>query len=71
MGTGISTVWKANGRGGVHVATGKEHVSGILSAALGNGESRNPFQDLGLGEDHIFDPDPDVLYPDDIGVGDF
>lgn len=62
MGTGISTIWKANGRGGVRIVRGREHVAGILSAALGNCESRNPFQSLGLGEDFIFDPDdPTVL----------
>lgn len=64
MGAGIATVWTANGRGGVRVVTGREHVAGILSAALGLGDNDNPFQsELGLGEDFIFDPDdPTTLY---------
>ncbi len=62
MGVGISTIWRASGRGGVQIARGKEHISGILSAALGNCDSNNPFQDLGLGEDMIFDlADPSRL----------
>ena len=55
MGIGISTIWKANKRGGLKLSRDSEHVFGLFSAALGSGESENPFQDEGLGEGHIFD----------------
>ena len=65
MGTGIATVWKATGRGSLHVVIGREHVAGILSAALGSGDNNNPFQsELGLGEDFIFNPDDPTTLTD-------
>ena len=65
MGTGIATVWKATGRGGLLVVTGREHVAGITSTALGDGDNRNPFQsELGLGEDFIFNPDDPTTLTD-------
>lgn len=56
MGKGIYTVVSANKRGGFRVATGGQHVAGLLQVALGSGDSANPFQNLGLGERMIFDP---------------
>lgn len=56
MGTGIAQVWKGNKKGGLAMATGPEHIRGLLEIALGSGDSANPFQDLGLGERMIFEP---------------
>jgi hypothetical protein len=56
MGTGINTVTRASKRGGFLQATKKDHIMGLISTALGTGDSDNPFQDLGLGEKMIFDP---------------
>ncbi len=56
MGKGIATVVSASKRGGFRLATGTNHVFGLLQTALGSGDSSNPFQDLGLGEGMIFDP---------------
>ena len=55
MGQGIDTRFKANGQGGLKQATNNQHIMGLVSTALGPGYSSNPFQDLGLGEDMIFD----------------
>lgn len=56
MGKGIHTVCSASKRGGFRMATGSNHVSGLLQTALGSGDSSNPFQNLGLGERMVFDP---------------
>jgi len=56
MGYGIDTVFSGSGRGGFKMAKDNDHIRGLLSTALGSGESFNPFQDEGLGEDMIFDP---------------
>lgn len=56
MGTGISTKLVGSGRGGFKMAVDNDHIRGLLGAALGPGESDNPFQNLGLGEDMVFDP---------------
>ena len=62
MGTGISTSLKGSGRGGFKQDKDNDHIRGLSSTALGQGESDNPFQDLGLGEDMIFDPaDPSTF----------
>lgn len=56
MGKGIGTIVSANKSGGFYQPTGNEHIFGLLQTALGSGDSANPFQDPGLGEDMIFDP---------------
>lgn len=56
MTQGISVTLKGSGRGGLKQDKDNDHIRGLLSVALGEGESDNPFQDLGLGEDMIFDP---------------
>lgn len=64
MGTGIDTRFVGSGRGGFRQAKDNEHIKGLLSAALGPGESDNPFQSLGLGEDMIFDPADPTTFTD-------
>jgi hypothetical protein len=54
MGSGIDTVFKASKRGGFYQATGPDHIMGLIRTSFGSGDSTNPFQDLGLGEDMIF-----------------
>lgn len=56
MGKGIDTEFRRSGRGGFRIAKDNAHIMGLLSTALGNCQSANPFQQLGLGEDMIFDP---------------
>lgn len=55
MGKGIATVVSASKKGGFKLSVGSNHIMGLLQAAMGSGDSSNPFQDLGLGEDMIFD----------------
>jgi hypothetical protein len=56
MSKGIASVWAANKRGGLRLAKDNEHIAGLVETAMGSGDSANPFQNLGLGEDMIFDP---------------
>ena len=55
MGTGIDTRSKGNGQGGFRMAINNEHIMGLVGVAMDSGESGNPFQNLGLEEDMIFD----------------
>lgn len=55
MAKGWSIPMRANKRGGVQTSVGNRHVMDLLYAALKNADSDNPFQELGLGEDMIFD----------------
>lgn len=64
MGTGISTRFVGSGRGGFKQDKNNDHIRGLLATALGPGESGNPFQDLGLGEDMIFDPADSTTFND-------
>ncbi len=64
MGTGISTEFVRSGHGGFKQDKDNDHIRGLLGAALGPGDSDNPFQDLGLGEDMIFDPADSTTFND-------
>ena len=55
MAKGWSIPMRANKRGGVQTSVGNRHVRDLLYNALKNADSDNPFQELGLGEDMIFD----------------
>ena len=55
MATGIASPARENGNGGFLLATKDQHIRELLGVALGEGDSNNPFQDLGLGEEMIFD----------------
>lgn len=55
MAAGISSPARANGNGGLLIVTKDQHIRSLVGVALGEGDSNNPFQDLGLGEEMIFD----------------
>jgi len=58
---GIATPWKAES-GRLVLLEGDEFIRQLILAALGGSESTNAFQDLGLGEDMIFDQNKQVVH---------
>lgn len=63
MATGISIPARANKRGGFARSVGSVNVRKLLATALGNNDSNNPFQELGLGR-IIFDPGDETTFAD-------
>jgi len=54
MATGIELPTKAvNGR--LKLLSGDAYIGQLIKTMLGDGDSENPFQDIGLGESMIFD----------------
>jgi hypothetical protein len=46
---------RPSGAGGFELVEGEVYVDHLVLIALGSGESDNPFQDLGMNEDIIFE----------------
>lgn len=63
MATGISVPARQNKRGGFSVSKGGGNVRKLLAVALGNNDSNNPFQELGLRR-IIFDPGDETTFAD-------
>ena len=47
-------------KGRIALLGGDDYIAQLVLTALGDGESENPFQDLGLGERMIFDINDDI-----------
>lgn len=54
MSQGTQTPWKADSLGRVVLVENDDYIRDIIGIALGSGDSENPFQDIGLGEEIIF-----------------
>lgn len=61
MAVGIALPWRANKRGGLFHSTSDDTIKKLLGVALGNNDSNNPFQELGL-DDIIFDPGDETTF---------
>ncbi len=64
MGKGIHVVFRHNGRGGLLIVDGDTWIMDLLATALQDGDSRNPFQSVGLGEGVIFENPDQELWND-------
>jgi hypothetical protein len=64
MPTGLSLPERTNTGGGLQTSSGEEQDSAIITLALGDDSSDNPFQQLiGLGVVHIFDVNDTNIRP--------
>ncbi len=61
MAVGLSLPWRANKRGGVFRSKSDETLKKLIATALGNNDSNNPFQELGL-DDIIFEPGDELTF---------
>lgn len=64
MAGGFSSPMQASSKGRLVLSTGDQHIAELLGVAFGDGESNNPFQELGLGEYMIFDSPNEELFQD-------
>lgn len=62
MAKGFSIPFRANHKGRVVLSDGDTHLAELLGIAFGSGDSNNPFQELGLGEDMVFENATEELF---------
>ena len=54
--TGIKLPITGTHTGGLATVTDDDYIRQLLMTALSDCSSGNPFQDIGLGQDHVFQP---------------
>jgi len=54
--SGISVPFQGTQTGGLSISSDDEYIRQLIMIALSDCSSDNPFQDIGLGEGHVFQP---------------